>query len=107
MIEHNCLELALCSDDLVAKGAEHRSNGCDVLVTASSGDVCVVPLESRRKIDLTGLIVNQETWNGMIWRRKEKSLKRKGDGNVIGKPICAAPDLPEIILSIWMNHPDR
>ncbi|PYF02231.1 hypothetical protein BJ122_11315 [Rhodopseudomonas faecalis] len=94
MVEHDDLQPIPRSRYLLAQKCEDFSHSDYIVITPSHRVRAGISSGPPRKIDLTGLIVDQETRHGMMRKVKEEDLEGERQSDVIGQPVGAAADFP-------------
>lgn len=106
MVEHDDLKPSFCAHDLFAERLEDRADRDYVLVACATALARMFDVEAARKINLAWLVKNQQARHRMRDLRQEEALEREHDCDMIGEPISAAADLPEIVSAVGMDNAD-
>lgn len=83
MVEHDDLQPIPRSRDLFAQKREDLPHRDDIFIAPRYRIGSAIPCSPPRKIDLTRLVVNQETRDGMMRKVEEEYLKGERQCNMV------------------------
>ncbi len=99
VVKHNDLQPTPRSRHLLTQQGEDLPPRDHIFISPSHGIGTAIPGGSRGKVDLTGLIVNQETRNRMMRKVQKVDLKGERQCNMVGQPVGAATDFPKVVVA--------